>query len=189
MNEPDYLQIYDLETYLLETARRRFHAQGYLTAFDFFCIIIWKANRAKSNIARRLLAQSNADSLENAVFELTNGIYQQPTGKDRLRYLFETWKIWLPIASAILTILYPDEFTIYDYRVCDLLGDFHKLYNLGNFEKLWTGYQRFKKAVISETPENISLRDRDRYLWGKSFEQQLVTDIANKFFKAEKEET
>jgi hypothetical protein len=59
----DYVAIYDQETYLFETVHSRFHEQGFLSAFDFFCIIIWKANRAKSKIAKRLLAKGH-DSLE-----------------------------------------------------------------------------------------------------------------------------
>ena len=177
----DFLQIYDLESFLLDTVRPRFHEQGWLSAFDLFCIIIWKANRAKSMIARNLVTRSNSDTLEESVRVLTAGIFQQTTSKDRLRYLFEEWKIRLPMASAILTVLYPDEFTIYDKRVCDQLGNFHKLYNISNFEKLWVGYLQFREAVARTTPTGLSLRDRDRYLWGKSFTEQLEKDIANNF--------
>ena len=181
MNHANYLEIYDLENYLLETVRQRFHAQGYLSAFDFFCIVIWKANRAKSKIAQRLARRSDSGSLEDAVRELTSGIYRQPGAKDRLRYLFEEWSIWLPMGSAILTVLYPDEFTVYDYRVCGTLGDFHKLNNLSRFEDVWKGYLRYRDAVIQATPEGLSLRDRDRYLWGKSFSEQLTADISSCF--------
>jgi hypothetical protein len=50
----DYLKYYDLETYLFEDVRQRFHKQGKLDAFDLFSIIIWKANRARSKLAQRL---------------------------------------------------------------------------------------------------------------------------------------
>jgi hypothetical protein len=51
----DFRTYYDLETYLFETVSPRFAEEHSLTAFDFFCIVIWKANRAKSKIARRLV--------------------------------------------------------------------------------------------------------------------------------------
>ena len=35
----DYLEFYDLEEYLLSEVRRRFHANGSLSAFDFFLIV------------------------------------------------------------------------------------------------------------------------------------------------------
>ena len=51
----DHLAYYDLEAYLFGTVGPRFLNDGRLNAFDFFSIVIWKANRAKSKIARRLL--------------------------------------------------------------------------------------------------------------------------------------
>ena len=85
------------------------------------------------------------------------------------------------MASAILTVLYPDEFTIYDYRLCEQLRDFHKLATLSRFEDVWDGYQVLLERVRAMTPDGLSLRDRDRYLWGKSAYEQLVSDVMRKF--------
>ncbi len=176
--EVDYRQYYDLEPYLFNTVRPRFAEQGYLDAFDFFCIVIWKANRAKSKIAKKLRAKE--ENLEAAVRKLTTELAQQKTAKDRLRYMLKEWGFRLPTASAILTVLYPEEFTVYDWRVGDELG-FHDLGNLSNFEDLWPRYEEFKRKVEESTLTELSLRDKDRYLWGKSFERQLKSDIAKGF--------
>jgi len=85
------------------------------------------------------------------------------------------------MASAILTVLYPNEFTVYDVRVCDMIGDFHKLKNQQSFDALWDGYQKFKSKVVGVAPKEFSLRDKDHYLWGKSFYTQLESDIATVF--------
>src|ERR1017187_1229205 len=82
---------------------------------------------------------------------------------------------FLPMASAILTVLYPDDFTIYDIRVCDSLGEFHDLANKTKPSAIWDGYVKFKKSVIEKALPNLSLRDKDRYLWGKSFKKDLDT--------------
>ena len=170
-----------LESYLFNTVHRRFAEQGYLGAFDFFCIVIWKANRAKTKVAKRLLGDTKK-TLDEVVVELTKTIAAQETPKDKMRLLmFGNIRFRLPMASAILTVLYPDEFTVYDYRVCDTLDGFRNLTNLTNIDKLWEGYSAFKSAVISNTPPGLSLRDRDRYLWGKSFRDQLTNDIATAF--------
>lgn len=87
----------------------------------------------------------------------------------------------LPMSSAILTVLYPKEFTVYDKRVCNELGGFHKLKNLINFEAIWEGYQEFRRKVEESAPGDLTLRDKDRYLWGKSFYKQLRDDIRNEF--------
>ena len=52
----DHLRLYDLERYLFKAVNPTFQRDGRLTAFDFFCIVVWKANRAKSKVALRLLA-------------------------------------------------------------------------------------------------------------------------------------
>lgn len=51
------------------------------------------------------------------------------------------------MASAILTVLYPNDFTVYDIRVCDELKDFHGLKHTTNFENIWSGYQAYKQNV------------------------------------------
>lgn len=177
----EFIQFYYLESYLFNTVHRRYTQQGYLGAFDFFCIVIWKANRAKSKVAKRLIGDMTR-TLDEVVVELTKAIAAQKTPKDRMRLLmFGDIRFRLPMASAILTVLYPDEFTVYDYRVCETLGGFQNLTNFTNIDRMWEGYLAFKSAVISSTPAELSLRDRDRYLWGKSFRDQLTNDIGTGF--------
>jgi hypothetical protein len=176
----NFKDLYDLESYLFNVVRRRFIKKGHLTAFDFFCIIIWKANRAKSKIAKKLISHGYK-TLDAAVKELTIGVAKRSKTKDKLRYLFENWKFRLPMATAILTVLYPKDFTIYDIRVCEIIGNFHNLDSLTKFENIWLKYQEFKQEVEKIAPNNLCLRDKDRFLWGKSFYEQLVRDIGNNF--------
>src|SRR5271168_4753043 len=118
------IQFYTLESYLFNTVHRRFAEQGFLGAFDFFCIVIWKANRAKTKVAKRLLGNTQR-TLDEVVVELTKAIAAKETPKEKMRLLmFGDIRFRLPMASAILTVLYPDEFTVYDYRVCDTLNGF-----------------------------------------------------------------
>lgn len=178
----DYLQYYDLEKYLFEVVKLRFHAQHYLSAADFFCIIIWKSNRAKSTIAKRLLnCNKEYADLEHAVKALTTGLAECITAEERLRCLLEKWGFKLPMASAILTVLYPQEFTVYDYRVCDAIGACHDLQNKTKFESVWQGYLDFRQRVESCAPAELTLRDKDRFLWGKSFWEQLNDDVTRGF--------
>ena len=183
----DYLRLYDLEKYLLDDVRSSFEDTGRLSAFEFFCIIIWKANRAKSRVAQRLRLQDgeHRDDLDAIVADLTSSLKRTEQGKERMRVLIEKWAFRLPMASAILTVLYPDEFTVYDTRLCDELGNHHAVRNRTRFDDLWSGYEAYVADVRQREPDVPGLRGKDRTLWAKSFEKQLKDDIATLFGKHE----
>lgn len=180
----DYLQYYDLESYLFDTVRKNFHDNDEISAFDFFCIIIWKANRAKSIMAKKLLRMGdkyNLHTLDEIVKEISSNLAKlNLSDKEKLSYLIETWEFRLPMASAVLTILFPEDFTVYDIGVCEELNFTYSL-SQRKFENLWKGYQEFIQKVKDATPAELSLRDKDRYLLCKSFHNQLKNDIKNKF--------
>lgn len=177
----EFCQFYDLEGYLFGTVHDRFAEHKALSAFDFFCIVIWKAERAKSYIAKKLLKAGKAGgTLEQAVRSLTHEIAEQDSAKKRLRCLWK-WDFDLPMATAILTVFYPNEFTVYDSRVCDTLGGFHKMKNLTAFDRVWEQYELFVQAVRDAAPADLTLRHKDRYLWGKSFCEQLKDGICRNF--------
>jgi hypothetical protein len=180
--ETDLRKFYNIENYLFEEVSRRFSELGYLQAFDFFCIVIWKANRSKSKIAKRLLSKGHPN-LESAVVSLTKSLANAADDEARMKILIMEWEFRLPMASAILTVLYPMSFTIFDFRVCEVLKDFHNLQNKTKFDSLWNGYKLFVETVHKDGPSVYSLRDKDRWLWGKSFSQQLEKDIAENFLK------
>lgn len=174
----DYRYFYQLECYLEQVVKARFDKHRELDAFDFFCIIIWKANRAKSRIAKRLMTIGESDNLDKPARELTRMIAAKLTDRSKLELLIKEWKFLLPMASAILSVLYPKYFTVYDERVCRVLGrDFHLLKNKTSMESIWTGYMSFIKEVRRTAPSRLSLRDQDRWLWGKSFYKQHADNI------------
>jgi hypothetical protein len=168
------LSYYHLEDYLFIDVHERFHSQGWLSAFDFFSIIIWKANRAKSLIARKLLNHvDGVTDLDAIVYFLPNVLYKAVENKECMRILMGDWQFALSMASAILSVLYPEEFTVYDYKVCNELA-FPALKNDYTFsEELWASYSSYCEEVRAKAPQNLSLRDKDRFLWGKYNVEQL----------------
>ena len=179
----DYLLYYDLESYLFDAIGPRFHKEGKLDAFDLFSIIIWKAERAKSKLAHRLIAQ--AGSLEVAAEEFTRKLFDADSPEARLKVAMDDWGFYLPMASAILTVLWPEDFTVYDVRACEQLDRFNlgNFYNLANLsiKSLWPKYLEYCEAVRRAVPQYTSLRAKDRYLWGRSAARQLARDIEERF--------
>lgn len=100
-----------------------------------------------------------------------------------MRILTADWKFRLPMASAILTVLYPEAFTVYDVRVCDELGKHYGIQDRSKFDGLWADYCVYLQDVRDREPSVLKLRDKDRVLWARSFEKQLREDISTLFSK------
>jgi hypothetical protein len=164
----NYLKYYDLEEYLFTDVKNAFDSRGHLTHEEFFSIVIWKANRAKTAIKRKLAKRGK--SLAVVVQDLSSQINKAASDEERLRIFLDDWHFGLPMATAILTVLYPDRFTVYDVRVRGQLGipDFAGLKN--QIELYFKGYL----PKVAAMPEARTLRDKDRYLWGKSAHDDLL---------------
>ncbi|MBK8050233.1 MAG: hypothetical protein IPK16_25895 [Anaerolineales bacterium] len=135
----------------------------------------------KSKIAKRL--QKHGD-LDSAVAKLAQDIANAADAKARLQVLMgegdDGWGFYLPMASAILTVLYPDEFTVYDTRVCDTPQGFG-LYSKCHLDRIWDRYDEYRTRVCIETPDGLTLREKDKYLLGKSWQTQLTQDVDSGF--------
>lgn len=180
--EEAFIKYYDLDKYISTEVKGSFNKQGFLSAFDFFCIVIWKANRIHTKIAKWLLEYYPNENLNDIVKKITSSIKQERDRKEKLRILWEHKGFNLAMASAILTILYPTAFTIYDIRVCGILGKHKGLNSINDFDTLWNEYEKYQQAV-TDYPLKGTLRKKDKILWGKSFHKQLSEGIQNKFKK------
>ena len=174
----DYLKFYDDEQYLLTEVRERFQKTGELQATDLYMMLIWKANRAKNYHRDRLKHLVPTGSFQDAANAVASSLHTCTSEKERLGVLMNRWGFQLATASAILTILYPDEFTVYDYRVHDELCMGKDLSQRGFSDSLWSEYVAFRESVRRETPLHLSLRDKDRFLIGRSYRKQVEIDCA-----------
>lgn len=172
----DYSKFIDLRTYVFKHIKDEFEKNGFLNAFDFFCIIIWKSNRSKTNIRNKLICKAKSKDLNKICKKLTGEIAEKKDKKERLKLLLEDWEFDLPMASAILTALdQKNEFTVYDIRVCGSLDidEFKTLNGKGNKNKM-KGYFEYVEKVKEEAKKyNKTLREMDKFLWGKSFYKEL----------------
>lgn len=76
--------------------------------------------------------------------------------------------IGIAIASAVLTVCYPDDFTIADYRACASLKNFGEK-GIGNPTTNSSYFKYLDKCKELAHKYNFSLRDFDRILWAKDF--------------------
>ena len=116
---------------------------------------------------------------------LTGEISRAAKGRVRFEILIARRGIGLSMATAILIVLYPEEFTVYDVCVCNVLNDFWNIGNSATTDKIWKEYVRFRDAVRQNAPRQLSLRGKDRWLWGQDVAEQLKRDIDNGFKRRE----
>jgi hypothetical protein len=162
----DYLKFYDLEKYLFEEVGPRFRSTGRLNPIDLFVIFIWKANRAKTKVRDKLKRIAGGD-FRSATEQVATALFGNKSRKERLAVLMRDFELGLPMATAILAVLYPEEFTVYDYRVCKMLGQTRKDWRFS--DACWSAYEEYIEAVRASTSSKLSLRNKDRALWAKSF--------------------
>ena len=172
----DYLKFYDYEHYLLTEVGPRFRKTGELSAADLYLVFIWKANRAKNYHRDRLKGLVPTRCFQDAADAIASSLRRCTGEKERLEMLMNKWGFQLPTASAILTIFYPDEFTVYDYRVREELGLTENLSQRVFSDSLWSRYLAFREKVKSETPSHFCLRDKDRFLIGRSVRREVERD-------------
>ena len=162
------VKLYDLECYLFGEVSSRFKERQTLTPYDFFAIIVWKSNRAKTKIKQGLA--DCGKTVEGLMWEVS----QAETPECKVEILDEIPGIGLPMASAILTVCYPDTFTVLDERAWevlqrDLAEDLPNHYPQNISEYL----QYCDVCRHRADQQKLSLRDFDRFLWAKSWEDDL----------------
>ncbi len=96
--------------------------RSYLKKEDFLAIVRWKAARA--------IRKAEANS-EEAIEKITKFAFEIDNEEVKIRVLTSLNGVSIPMASAILTIPFPEK-----YGVIDIRG-WHTLYNLGlvNYKK------------------------------------------------------
>lgn len=168
----DYLGFYSLEKYLFDRVSPEFARTGTLTPFDILAIGEWKASRARGYLTARLI-EIGQGSVEAGAVAIGIAASLDRAPEERFATFFGEFGFRLPMASAILTVLDPGTFTVYDERVCRQLGRFQNLANRVSVKNTWNGYQDFVKAVKAAAPKGLNLRDCDRWLWAKDLAETL----------------
>jgi len=154
----------ELEQYLFDDINKSFHKNHKLTHEEFFTIIAWKRKASAIKIAR---GWKGLD-----VESITGEIYCKSDDKDKLDILDNISGIGVAIASAILTVCYPEKFTILDYRALNSLRKKESdRCSDANFPKKAEYFKISDYVKYNNICKDVwvkycsSLRDFDRALW------------------------
>ena len=160
-----YLKYYFLEDYLFNDVNKNFQRRGYLTPEEFFAIVIWKRNASKTKILNGIKKN------KRTIREITSKISAAKTKEQTLDALLfpKIPGIGIAFASAILTVCYPNDFTVADYRAYATLKDFGVEVAGNPTVNVSAYFEYLKKCKELARKHNLSLRNFDRILWAKDF--------------------
>ena len=166
--------LYNLEDYLFRVVSPRFEEEQTLSRYDFYAIVTWKSNRTKTKI------RSGLASCGKSVSSLMGEVSRASTPSEKVEALLQVWGIGLALASAILTVCYPEEFTVLDYRAWETLRE-EAIDDLPErYPQEVEEYLQYCRACQRLAVErSLSLRDLDRALWAKSWEDDLLKLIGD----------
>ena len=140
-----------------------------LGEFDLALILRWKLGmftRAHGELVRRQLAAINEAIIKAGM-----------AGSEisAMESLSKIAGIKTAVASAILTVCYPNKFSIIDVRVLNKLNLTPMDASGWDAHKYWREYMPHVQSFA--TKHELSLRDADRTLWGQSVYEDLMTRI------------
>ena len=162
-------KFYDLDDYLFRCVTAKFAKQNTLNAFDFYAIVTWKSNRSISKVKNGLVtAKLTPPTLMAKVSACASD-------RDRMVELDKVTGIGVPIASAILTVCYPNRFTILDYRAWEALFHF-KMVMSQTMPNDIAGYFSIYLPVCRAMAikQNMTLRELDKAMWGLSKRKSIM---------------
>ena len=111
--------------------------RGYLLKKEFVSIGKWKAERQKGRYEN-----NNNEDVESATKEAL-----EASDRDKIKILRLLEGVGIPVASAILTVVYPKEYCVIDYRTWRALLWLRELAKKENFT--FTSYREYSDFLDS----------------------------------------
>jgi hypothetical protein len=162
----NYIEFYNDENVLFEKIGPEFRQGMDPSVMHFEALLAWKSDRPGDTHWMRLMKICGG-TMENAVAALCADIRSAKDHKTRLEVLIRKWEFKLPTAVTILTVFYPEFFTMYDERTRRQTDTKNWSQRTSFTPDLWEHYCEFKDKIVALAPYGLSLRDADRYVMGK----------------------
>ena len=157
---------WDLEDHILTTVGTSVRSRGAYTVAEFLTVAYWKSRRQLANYVANERTSGTVAMVTRAA------LTTQPPPEGRWRRLATLTGVRTPVASALLTVWRPDEYTIIDVWALAALSDLGEGVDSVPFrdhgQPWWEQhYEGYLKACqrIAERLQPLSLRDVDRALW------------------------
>lgn len=107
-----YLDLYNIEDYLFRIIGPRIRMRGFIEFDEFYQICMWKSARQKQNYIKN----------KNIINDISRKAFVEKDESSKIKQLLELKGVGIPMASAILTIVFPDKYAVIDVRCIQMLN-------------------------------------------------------------------
>lgn len=162
-----YIELYGDENYLFKVVGPTVKERGYFMFSEFYKICMWKSARQKQRYLK------NKDSVEQTSKEA----FAEKDERRKMEILCKLNGVSVPMASALLTIVYPDKYAVIDIRCLEMLKKLDC--NLGSYPSLSIWLEYLDTMRIWATENNITPRELDMALFAMHREDLDKQDYKN----------
>ncbi len=147
------IEEYDVEKIIFTEIGPRARKNQFLNFDDFYKICMWKSRRQKNRYLKN----------KTKVEEISRKAFLTSDEAERVELLRSLDGVGIPTASAILTIVSPESYSIIDIRCIETLN--HLGYKIKNVMKVnnWLKYLEIMRSLAKEN--NVTPRDLDKALF------------------------
>lgn len=143
-----YLALYNVEDYLFKVVGPKIRARGFILFDEFYQIGMWKSARQKQNYLK------NKDTVE----DISKRAFLEKDELLKLEIFRELKGVGIPTASAILTIVFPEQYAVIDIRCIQMLREKGISIKETISNKRWLEYLKIMRDIAAEhhlTPRQV----------------------------------
>ena len=145
-----YVRQYDPEKYLFEDIGPRVKERGYFKFSEFYEICMWKSVRPKKKYLKN----------KNSIEKMSGEAFLEKDDVKQIKILCKLNGVGVPIASALLTVVYPEKYAVIDIRCLKILKSNNEVIGAYPSFKNWKKYLEIMRRWSKEndvTPRQLDM--------------------------------
>jgi thermostable 8-oxoguanine DNA glycosylase len=162
-----YIELYDTEKYLFEVVGVLAKERGSLTFDEFYKICMWKSARQKQNYLKN----------KRTIEKITKNAFEENDESERIKILCKLDGVDIKTASALLTVVFPQEYAVIDERCLDVLNTYGFKISKYSSINTWLSYLKIMRGLAKEN--NRTPRELDMALFAIHREQLEKQNFRN----------
>ena len=168
-NAKKYLDLYNTEDYLFKIIGPRIKLRGFIEFNEFYKICMWKSVRQKQNYLKN----------KNIVKDISKKVFADADRDEasKMKQLCELRGVGIRTASAILTVVSPDQYAVMDVRCIQMLNKIGIKIRESITINRWLEYLKIMRKLSREN--NLTPRQVDQILFSMHREMLEKNNFQN----------